>query len=286
MSEDKQEKKEEKKVSTENKESKEKTKKEAKKKSDMKILAGVIVVVIIGYVLASPDLRSRVTSVFSSKSSSSLEVVKDIDTEDSKQFSYAIGSMFSESIASSLDQIEEQGDALDREVVAQAIEDVLLEKDSLKMTQEQVEEFLTLKQEEAQERLAVQSQENEASGKAFREEYKKGDGVKEMEGGVLYKEITSGSGALVGERTALVQYEGKTVDGTVFDSSEQNGGESVPFSSAQIIPGLGSALALMQVGDTWEVVVPGELAYGDQGIPGVIDPGSTLIFTITVEELQ
>jgi len=286
MSEDKQEKKEEKKVSTENKESKEKAKKEAKKKSDMKILAGVIVVVIIGYVLASPDLRSRVTSVFSSKSSSSLEVVKDIDTEDSKQFSYAIGSMFSESIASSLDQIEEQGDALDREVVAQAIEDVLLEKDSLKMTQEQVEEFLTLKQEEAQERLAVQSQENEASGKAFREEYKKGDGVEEIEGGILYKEMTSGSGALVGERVALVQYEGKTVDGTVFDSSEQNGGESVPFSSAQVIPGLGSALALMQVGDTWEIVVPGELAYGDQGIPGVIDPGATLIFTITVEELQ
>lgn len=106
----------------------------------------------------------------------------------------------------------------------------------------------------------------------------------ETENGVLYTILEEGSGALVGEKSALVSYEGKLVDGTVFDSSQE--GQTVPFSASQVIPGLGEVLSVMQVGDSWEIVIPSSLAYGEQGVPGTIGPNETLIFTVTVEDID
>ena len=75
-----------------------------------------------------------------------------------------------------------------------------------------------------------------------------------------------------------VNYEGKLLDGTVFDSSYQRG-EPAVFGVTGLIPAWTEALQLMRPGDEWELYAPAELAYGDQGA-GPIPPGSVLQFKI------
>jgi FKBP-type peptidyl-prolyl cis-trans isomerase FklB len=75
-----------------------------------------------------------------------------------------------------------------------------------------------------------------------------------------------------------VHYEGKTIDGNVFDSSYKRG-EPVTLAANQVIPGWTTALTNMPVGSVWEIVVPQEQAYGDRAQRG-IKPFSALIFKI------
>lgn len=100
--------------------------------------------------------------------------------------------------------------------------------------------------------------------------------------GLLYRVIQSGDGTIKptsAQSTVTVHYEGKLIDGKIFDSSYQRG-QTTSFKLNQVIPGWTQALQLMSVGDIWEVVIPSNLAYGDRGIPGVIPPKSVLIFKI------
>ncbi|NCU42676.1 MAG: hypothetical protein EOM19_08310, partial [Candidatus Moranbacteria bacterium] len=210
-----------------------------------------------------------------------------IDATNTDQFSYAVGALFAESLSTSLEQAKQEGEDVNKDILVQAIREKLLlsEKESA-MTSEQIEEIITAKQAMMQEKLEKEKQENIVSGEKYREEYQNREGVKKTESGVLYSVVKSGKGTVVGTKTALVQYKGSLTDGTVFDSSEKNGGESVPFSSEQVIPGLGEILSIMRVGDEWEIVIPYQLAYGEQGIQGVVGPGETLIFTISVTDIQ
>jgi FKBP-type peptidyl-prolyl cis-trans isomerase len=76
-----------------------------------------------------------------------------------------------------------------------------------------------------------------------------------------------------------VNYEGRLIDGTVFDSSKQRGGPAtVPVTG--VIKCWTEALQLMKVGGKSRVVCPADLAYGAQGWPPVIKPGATLVFEV------
>ena len=109
--------------------------------------------------------------------------------------------------------------------------------------------------------------------------YEKGDGVQKLSSGVLYKVIKAGNGPLPTDTsTVKVHYEGKTIDGKVFDSSYKRK-EPVTLHANQVIPGWTDALIHMPVGSTWEIVVPQEKAYGIRE-QGEIKPFSTLIFKI------
>lgn len=264
--------------------SSEELKKAKKKKRDITIIVVLVIVLLIGYLFTLDGVKERVSSF--SLQQKSLPSVQELDRENDDQFSYVIGSLFASQLAPSLDQIRDQGDAINNEIVLQAIRDVLLEKENLSMTEEQVNEFIQLKDEQAIEEFEEESQKNAQAGEDFLSSYKERDGVTETENGVLYTALEEGSGALVGENTALVSYEGRLVDDTVFDVSPD--GETVPFSASQVIPGLGEVLSSMQVGDSWEIVIPSDLAYGEQGIPesGIIGPNETLIFTLTVEGIE
>lgn len=291
MNEEKEEKKEmqekgEKEVSEVSIEKKEKGKK-SKKISEVKVLSVLIIALCVGYVLSLENVRESFVSFFDKNEAKKLSVVTTIDATNVDQFSYAVGALFAESLATSLEQAQEEGESVNKDILVQAIREKLLlsEKESA-MTSEQIEEIITAKQAMMQENMEKEKQENIVSGEKYREEYQNREGVKKTESGVLYSVVKSGSGTVVGTKTALVQYKGSLTDGTVFDSSEKNGGESVPFSSEQVIPGLGEILSLMRVGDEWEIVIPYELAYGEQGIQGVVGPGETLIFTISVTEIQ
>ena len=127
--------------------------------------------------------------------------------------------------------------------------------------------------------MEAQYGKNKEAGAKFIAEYAKKAGVKKLDGGVLYRVIKEGKGELPKDTSLVrVHYEGKTVDGKVFDSSYERK-EPVQLRANQVIPGWTEALTHMPVGSTWEVVIPYDKAYGDRETPQ-IKPFSTLIFKI------
>lgn len=104
-------------------------------------------------------------------------------------------------------------------------------------------------------------------------------GVKTLPSGVQYKVIKEGAGQMPKDTSVVkVNYEGRLIDGTVFDSSYKNG-QPVTLRANQVIKGWTEALVHMPVGSVWEVYIPQELAYGDRE-QGQIKPYSPLVFKI------
>lgn len=113
-------------------------------------------------------------------------------------------------------------------------------------------------------------------------------GIKQLQGGVLYKVVKEGTGAMPTDSSRVeVIYEGRLTNGNVFDSSKQGDKTTTEFPIQNIIKGLGIALTHMPVGSEWEITVPWNLAYGEQGQPGGgIPPFSTLIFKVTLVSIK
>ena len=111
-------------------------------------------------------------------------------------------------------------------------------------------------------------------------------GVVTLPSGVQYKVITEGKGALAADTSmAKVHYEGKTIDGQVFDSSYKRG-EPGDMRANQVIPGWKEVLTKMPVGSKWEVSIPADLAYGAEARGQIIKPFSTLVFTIELISIK
>lgn len=107
----------------------------------------------------------------------------------------------------------------------------------------------------------------------------KNKGVKTEKNGLQYKVLTKGNGALPTDTAEVeVNYEGRLIDGTVFDSSYKRG-KAATFKVNQVIKGWQQALKMMPVGSTWELYIPYDLAYGERGTRD-IPPYSTLIFKV------
>ena len=139
----------------------------------------------------------------------------------------------------------------------------------------------SVKSEEAQRRYGP----NKAAGEQFLAENAKQKGVVTTESGLQYKIITEGKGAIpTATQKVKVNYEGKTLDGKVFDSSYKRG-KPTEFRCNQVIKGWTEALTHMPVGSVWEVYIPQELAYGSQGAGDDIKPFSMLIFKIELLDI-
>lgn len=109
--------------------------------------------------------------------------------------------------------------------------------------------------------------------------YKNDPNVKTTESGLMYKIIKAGTGAIPTNNDVVeVNYEGKLVDGTVFDSSYDRK-QTAKFAVKEVLKGWTEALKLMPVGSTWELMVPADLAYGESG-KGPIPGNAALIFKI------
>jgi peptidylprolyl isomerase/FKBP-type peptidyl-prolyl cis-trans isomerase FklB len=120
-----------------------------------------------------------------------------------------------------------------------------------------------------------------AAGRAFLAQNAHAPGVTVTASGLQYKVLTSGTATgptPSGEDQVKVNYEGKLLDGAVFDSSYQRG-EPAVFGVNGLIAAWTEALQLMHPGDVWELYAPANLAYGDEGA-GPIPPGSVLEFKI------
>jgi len=125
--------------------------------------------------------------------------------------------------------------------------------------------------------------ENKTAGEKYLAENKKKEGVKTTASGLQYKVLVEGEGDVPAADAQLkVNYEGKLIDGTVFDSSySRNQPLDVDLAQPRVIQGWIEALKMMPAGSKWEVTIPYDLAYGTQNM-GQIKPFSVLIFTIEV----
>ncbi|MDN5621061.1 MAG: FKBP-type peptidyl-prolyl cis-trans isomerase [Psychrobacter sp.] len=157
------------------------------------------------------------------------------------------------------------------------------------LTQEQMQEVLMTYQKEQEEQFAKDMQtkatENKAAGTAFLAENAKKEGVKQTDSGLQYKVLKEGTGKSPKATDVVeVNYEGKLIDGTVFDSSYERG-EPIEFPLNQVIAGWTEGLQLMKEGGKYEFYIPADIAYGEAGNAG-IEPNSTLIFTVELLKVK
>lgn len=127
---------------------------------------------------------------------------------------------------------------------------------------------------------------NRTEGETYLAANKLKKGVITLPSGLQYKVITEGKGAIPTEtQTVKVHYEGRLIDGTVFDSSYKRG-EPTKFRCNQVIKGWTEALTKMPVGSKWELYIPQELAYGANGAGSNIPPYSVLVFTVELIDIE
>lgn len=121
---------------------------------------------------------------------------------------------------------------------------------------------------------------NRTAGETFLAENAKKDSVVTLPSGLQYKVLVKGTGAVPKASDEVeVNYEGKLIDGTVFDSSSKHGSKPATFRPSQVIKGWTEALTMMPVGSKWQLFIPQELAYGKRNM-GQIKPYSALVFTV------
>lgn len=172
---------------------------------------------------------------------------------------------------------------IDADLLARGIKDAvsgaqpLLTEQQIRETIEAYQKEMVAKQETKMKEMASK---NQKEGEAFLAENAKKPGVTTTPSGLQYKVLKEGTGPQPkpGD-TVKVHYEGKLVDGTVFDSSLKRG-EPAVFPVQGVIPGWTEALQMMKEGAKWQIVIPAKLAYGERGAGPVIGPNATLIFEV------
>ena len=126
---------------------------------------------------------------------------------------------------------------------------------------------------------------NKEAGEKFLAENAKKEGVKTLPSGVQYKVLKEGTGAIPADTSLVkVNYEGRLINDSIFDSSYQRG-EPTTFRANQVIKGWTEALCHMPAGSVWEVYIPQDLAYGERE-QNIIKPFSALVFKIELLEVN
>jgi FKBP-type peptidyl-prolyl cis-trans isomerase len=132
---------------------------------------------------------------------------------------------------------------------------------------------------------AAQSAKNLKDGQAFLDQNKLNPKVQVTQSGLQYEVITAGTGKKPKSTdTVKVNYSGKLIDGTEFDSSYKRG-QPAEFKVNGVIPGWTEALQLMPVGSKWHIVLPGAIAYGSRSAGGLIGPNAVLQFDVELLEI-
>jgi FKBP-type peptidyl-prolyl cis-trans isomerase FklB len=198
-------------------------------------------------------------------------------SEDQKA-SYFIGLNIAESM-------KKQGFKVDVNLLAQAMKDELAGRKTL-LPKEEMQKFMSdfsqKQQAKAMEVGKIKAEENKKIGAEFMLKNKSNSAVKTTASGLQYEVLTAGDGINTPKGTDIVSvlYTGKLLDGTVFDSSEKQGGKPVDVPLNNVIKGWTEGVQLMSKGSKYRLYIPSDLAYGDNGGGNVIPPGATLIFDI------
>lgn len=203
-----------------------------------------------------------------------------------QQASYVIGT----DIAQKIGGIITEND-LDQEQVLKGLSDVLGGKGP-SIPAEAMEAIMNRFQEQQRQAQAAKAEKEAAEAPKRKErnaawlaENGKRPGITTTASGLQYEVLSAGAGtgetAKMGDEVS-VNYTGTLIDGTVFDASARHGGPA-SFTVGQVIPGWNEALALMKEGDKWKLYIPSDLAYGEQGPPGI---GSNQVLIFEVELLK
>lgn len=158
------------------------------------------------------------------------------------------------------------------------------------LTQQVLGEETTIKSDSAMKLLEAQfkyqSETYKEKNLLWLANNKKLKGVKTLPSGLQYSVVTEGKGAVATDSTEVeVNYEGKLIDGTVFDSSYKRN-KPATFRPDQVIKGWREALTMMPEGSVWNLYIPAELGYGERGQGQQIPGNSTLVFKVEVLKVK
>lgn len=180
--------------------------------------------------------------------------------------------------------IKNKGLDLDPRMIAAGIAAALNGEESA-LTKEQINAAFMALEKEMQTKAGEKAKKNLEVGKKFLEENKSKEGVKVTKSGLQYIVIKEGTGATpTTDSTVTAHYRGTFIDGKSFDGTYEGkepkeSDRPIPFPVTGVIAGWTEALQLMKVGAHYRLFIPGNLAYGEEGRPG-IEPNSVLIFDI------
>jgi len=133
---------------------------------------------------------------------------------------------------------------------------------------------------------AQKANDNIKAGQEFLANNAKKPGVKVTASGLQYEIITEGTGKTPSPTSKVtVHYEGKLVDGTIFDSSYKRG-ETISFPLNGVIQGWQEGLQLLKEGGKAMLYIPSNLGYGEKGAGNIIPGNSTLIFTVELFKVE
>ncbi|MEJ2619916.1 MAG: FKBP-type peptidyl-prolyl cis-trans isomerase [Candidatus Thiodiazotropha sp.] len=196
----------------------------------------------------------------------------ELETQN-ERYSYAVGLQVGQLLK------QQQINTIDTGAFSLAIKDYLENRDP-KLSQEDMHAAMKKHQEEVTQARAETAKANLKKGEAFRAQHAKEEGVTVLENGMQYTVQKAGEGELPkAEDKVSVHYKGTLIDGTEFDSSHKRG-KPAEFKLSGVVPGFREAITRMKPGAKWQVVIPPELAYGENGAGNRIGPNETLIFDI------
>ena len=210
--------------------------------------------------------------------------------DDPKMKAYVIGMSIAQQVNERMlpgmrKEFENTPDSILADLFYRGFTDALM-KDTTVFTLNKAEDYFTEKQKAdktiREEKLYGA---NRDAGKKFLEENAQKEGVITLPSGLQYKVLVKGEGEVPTRSDKVkVHYEGRLLDGTVFDSSYKRN-EPSEFTPTQVIKGWTEALTMMPVGSKWQLYIPYELAYGERGAGEDIKPYSTLIFDVELLDI-
>ncbi len=201
-----------------------------------------------------------------------------ISNKPKDKLSYAMGVQTAQALKAH--QIQ-----LNPKAFAEGMSDMMAGK-SYQMTQKEMNLTLSMfrkvtlaKQKAKFQHIAAQ---NAQAGAHFLATNQHQSGVKTTASGLQYKVLKKGHGLSPKlNDTVTVNYQGRLINGKVFDSSYKRG-KPITFPLHNVIQGWQEALAMMKPGATWMLYIPAKLAYGKRGAPGAIGPNETLVFKVNL----
>lgn len=227
-----------------------------------------------------------VTSVFAQKKSAKTNKPTDDQVLEFKTMMDSVSYTFGVNIGKSIqrDKIDISLDHFFKGVKDQLNNlTILLSEQQMNGLLQEFQKVMMEKQQKMQKELADK---NLKDAETFLSENKKKEGVITTASGLQYKIITKGSGKIpTAQDTVVAHYKGTLIDGTEFDNSFKRN-EPATFPVTGVIKGWQEVLQLMPVGSKWEVYIPPQLAYGEQGAGQVIPPNSALIFEIELISIK
>lgn len=238
-----------------------------------------IIIVALALLVAGASLST--IEAKKSKKEPVKPVVQLVTASDSLSYTagYVLAEIVRERFLGGLaEQVKDTPDSLQMRMAYQGLFDALM-GDTTLFKSRPAEKFLN-------DRVAAihkaKEEKAKAAGKAFLDENAKKEGVVVLPSGLQYKVLKQGKGPVAkADDRVKVKYEGRLIDGTVFDSTDKHGGQPATFAPSQVIKGWTEALTMMPVGSKWQLYIPQELGYGSRP-SGMIPAYSTLVFDVEV----